>query len=171
MGYLAQIVLALVAQALAGSGVRLDGERPWLVLILCCVPHALGKLVHVLFLRGRFRLGELAYRVLAVSPPLLFFAAHTLGGWQTTVKRWTGHDASFLQWPDASLALVFLPFLVYEVLAIDASSRISAGGAERKRWRSFHTRMFLSGLVPIAIYVLAASLIGLSAPLRVHIEE
>lgn len=171
MGYLAQIVLALVAQASAEAGLRLDGERLWLVLALCFAPHALGKIVHVLFVRGRFKLGELVYRLLVVAGPLLFFAAHALGGWQAIVKHWTGHDASFLQWPDLSLALAFLPFLVYEVLSIDACSRIAAGGAERKRWRSFNARMFLSGLVPIAIYILAASLIGLSEPLRVHIEE
>jgi Zn-dependent protease with chaperone function len=171
MGYLAHIVLALVAQALSETGLGAQSSFVLGVAMLACVPHALALLAHHLSLRGRFKASEIAYRFLNAAPPVLYLFALAAFGWQVEVREWTGSSASFLAWPDWSLLVVFAPFLVYELVAIDARARLVAIGGERGRWRAFQMRMFASGLAPIAIYGLIASLIGLSDDLRVRIEE
>lgn len=170
MGYLAHIVLALVAQGLSEAGLSMHREAPIAVALLVLMPHALAWVAHRLFSKGRFKAGELLYRLLSASAPLGYCAALVLFGWQDTVERWTGRATSFLSWPDWSVVLVLLPFLVYEIAAIDAQSRLSAARPERARWRGFQVRMFASGLAPLAVYVLISSLLGLSDSLRVRIE-
>lgn len=170
MGYLAHIVLALVAQAVAVGGLSPQIERPFVVLALVVVPYLLAAASHQLFLKGKFRASEIVYRALHVSAPVLHLVACAACGWTESVSRWTGHSASFLAWPDWSVAVAFAPFVVYELAAIDARSRTAAAWGERKTWRAFQWRMFFSGLAPIATYLLIASLIGLSEDLRVRIE-
>jgi len=170
MGYLAHIVLALVAQAVAVGGLSTHVERPFVVLALLAVPYLLAWASHQLFLKGQFRASEIVYRFLHGSAPALYLFACAACGWPDTITRWTGRSASFLTWPDWSVALVFLPFIAYELAAIDARSRTAAAWGERKSWRAFQWRMFFSGLAPIAVYLLVSSLIGLSEDLRVRIE-
>ena len=170
MGYLSHIVLALVAQALVEGGLTTHDVVPLGVLALVFVPHVLSFAAHRLFLAGRFKPGELVYRLLSFSAPLLYLVALAVFGWQATVAAWTGRASTFLAWPDWSIVLVFLPFVVFELAAIDARSRITVSARERRRWRMFQTRMFASGLAPLALYLLVALIVGLSEPLRVRIE-
>ncbi|MBL8858757.1 MAG: M48 family metalloprotease [Planctomycetes bacterium] len=170
MGYLTHIVLALVAQALVEGGLSTHEVMPLAVLSLVFVPHVLSFLAHRLFIAGRFKPGELAYRLLSASAPLLYLIALSVFGWQATVAEWTGRSSSFLSWPDWSVVLVFLPFVVFELAAIDARARVTVSARERTRWRTFQWRMFASGLAPLALYLAVALLVGLSEPLRVRIE-
>ncbi len=171
MGYLAHIVLALAAQACAAGGYALGGKQPVLVLALALVPYALGWVARTLFVRGRFRAGEGVYRVLHWSPPLLYFAAACACGWLDSVQSWTGRASSFLAWPDWTMVVVILPFILYELVAIDARARTTIAHTDRARWRTFQTRLFFSGLAPLCVYVVIASLVGLSDGLRIRIEE
>lgn len=170
MGYLAHIVFALVAQGIVEAGFSLHDEHVLGVVALVAAPHALAWIARALFMRGRFKAGALAYRILSASGPLAYLAALAAFGWQATVQRWTGHSSSFLAWPDWSIVLVLAPFVVYELMAIDARSRVTVAGPEQVRWRLFQVRMFASGLAPLCVYVVIASLIGLSDALRVQIE-
>jgi Zn-dependent protease with chaperone function len=171
MGYLAHIVLALVAQAAASGGFALEDPRPLAVLALALVPHTLGWSARALFVSGRFRAGEAVYRLLHWAPPLLYAAATCACGWLQSVEQWTGRSISLLAWPDWTVVALVVPFLVYEIAAIDARARATVPRAERGRWRTFQARLFLSGLAPLFVYVLIASLVGLSDGLRIRIEE
>lgn len=171
MGYLAHIVLALAAQALAAGGYARSGSQPLAVLGLALVPYGLSWIAGALLVRGRFRAGERVYRLLHWSAPLLYLAATCAFGWQESVQRWTGSTTSFLAWPDWTVAIVMLPFVLFEVIAIDARARTTVPLPERARWRSFQMRLFFSGLAPLCVYALVASLVGLSDGLRIRIEE
>jgi Zn-dependent protease with chaperone function len=171
MGYLAHIVLALVAQAVAAGGFGLQDPRPLVVLALALVPHALGWIAVTLSVRGRWRAGEAVYRVLHWAPPLLYAAATCAFGWLQSVEQWTGQPTSLLAWPNWTVVLLIVPFLVYELAAIHARARATVVHTDRARWRTFQARLFLSGLAPLFVYVLIASLVGLSDGLRIRIEE
>jgi Zn-dependent protease with chaperone function len=171
VGYLAHILLALLAIGLTESGARIDYEQPAFVVLLAFVPYAFAALAARLFVRGRFRLAMLVYRSLALSAPLMFFAACALFGWQKSVEQWSGAHTSIVDWPGPSLLPLILPFVVYELTTIDARARAVASGKEYRAWRTFQTRMFLSGLVPMGVYIGIASIVGLSERARVSIEE
>src|SRR5512134_3539945 len=143
MGYLAHIVLALVAQAVASGGFALEDPRPLAVLALALVPHTLGWSARALFVSGRFRAGEAVYRLLHWAPPLLYAAATCAFGWLRSVEQWTGHTVSLLAWPDWTVVALVVPFLVYEIAAIDARARATVAHGERARWRTFQVRLFL----------------------------
>jgi Zn-dependent protease with chaperone function len=144
----------------------------WVLIPLCAVPHALGHLAKSVFLRGRFRLAELLHLLLQASPLLLYAAALWIAGWLPLCERWSGVRPGILSWPGPTLFLALMPFLLFSLLAIDARAR--CGAAERSEvgaLRRFQTRMFLSGLAPIAIFVAVASLVDVFPPARIHIEE
>jgi hypothetical protein len=149
----------------------LSGSQPLAVLGLALVPYGLGWIARTLLERGKFRAGERVYRLLHWSAPFLYLAATCAFGWQESVQRWTGTTSSFLAWPDWTVVVVILPFVLFEVVAIDARARTTIAPNERARWRSFQMRLFFSGLAPLCVYALVASLIGLSDGLRVRIEE
>lgn len=171
MGFLAQILLALGAHALFESGLALEIEAPLAVLGLAFVPYALAWLSDRVALRGRFRVASWIYAAVQWSPPVLHIAAVTLLGWPWTLERWLGRESTFLAWPEPSLLLLVLPFVVFELAAIDARARTTIASTERRAWRRFQWRMFASGLLPITVFVLVSSAIALHAPLRVGIEE
>jgi len=172
MGYLFDIVLAIGALALSETGTTTGWRAPWGVLLLCALPHLLALGAHRRNLRGKFKSGELLLRAAQLSAPVSYLCALTVFGWQDSVAQWLGRDVSLLAWPELSLLLVLAPFVVYELIAIDARSRALAPAERARRaWQSFQSRMFLSGVVPISAYVVIASLVGLNERVRVSIEE
>jgi Zn-dependent protease with chaperone function len=172
LGYLVHIVLALGAVALVETAGATGWRWPAAVLGSCAVPHLLLALARRQYLRGRFRSASLVYRLLSWSPPILQLAALGLFGWHLTVQDLVGGSGQLLTWPGPALALVLAPFLVFELLAIDARARIGAESpADVRRLRGFQARMFLSGLAPLALYVTIAWLIGSSEVARVEIEQ
>lgn len=171
MGYLGHILVALLALGVAESGYASGLEAPWLVVGLLPLPYVLAAWSQRLALRGRFRASERVYRLLTVCAPASFVAATVGFGWSTCVRGWTGSKTTFLDWPDATILLVLAPFLVFEVLAIDARARTVAPPGELKHWRGFQLRMFASGLAPLVVYVVLASIVSTSDELRVRLHE
>lgn len=172
MGYLLHLLVALLGQGLAETGWKTGWDAPWLVLLALPLPHLLGWTGHRLFLRGRFRASAAVLRVLSGAAPALHILAVCAFGWLDALQRWFGDAVSLAGWPRIGLLLALAPFVVYEVAAIDARARLIAPpGKERDAWRSFHARMLLSGLVPLAGFVLISTLVGANDRVRVEIEE
>lgn len=167
---MAHIVLALLAQALVEAGVSTGDESVIGTALLVLLPFAIAAFTQRVFASGRFRLGERLFSLLMWSAPIAYLIALNMCGWSHVVARWTGHQSSFLVWPDWTAALLIAPFLAYEFAAIHARSRLVASRGERKQWRRFQWRMLAFGIAPLALYFLVSSLIGLSEPLRVRIE-
>lgn len=170
MGYLLHILLAVGLQGLAESGAALPVGHPWLLPALAAVPHLLGWGVHRASLRGRFRRADALHHVLVWSPPALHFVAVSAGGWMALVETRLGVSPRLLDWPHPAQLLGFAPFLVYGLLAIDARARVG-GSAAVPHLRRFQARMFLSALVPVALYVVVTWLAGLVPGVRVRVEE
>jgi Zn-dependent protease with chaperone function len=172
MGYLLHLLVALLGQGLAETGWKTGLDAPWLVLLALPIPHLLGWTGHRLFLRGRFRASASVLRVLTGAAPALHVLAVCAFGWLDALERWFGDAVSLAGWPRIGLLLALAPFVVYEAAAIDARARLVAPpGRERDAWRAFHVRMLLSGLVPLAGYVLVSTLAGANDRVRVEIEE
>jgi Zn-dependent protease with chaperone function len=172
MGYLLHIVLALAALGLSESGVSTGWRSTPLLIASCAVPHVLGALARTTFMRGKFASSQLAFRALHGCAPALYFAALAVFGWRETVSELVGREISLFDWPHLGLLLVGAPFVVFELLAIDARARTSGSPhAETTRWRNFQARMFASSILPVAAYVAIASTVGWSESLRIHIEE
>jgi Zn-dependent protease with chaperone function len=171
MGSLGHVVLALAALAAAESGLERELLPPWLVLALVPLPLVLARLAERAFIRARFRLGELLHRALSFSPPLLFLLALAAFGWRTAVERATGGPALLFAWPDLRVLVVLAPWILFELLALHARAVTFVAATERGAWLGFNLRMLAAGLVPVAVYVAAATLVGTSEELRVTVEE
>jgi Zn-dependent protease with chaperone function len=171
MGYLLNILLAVLSLGLADVGAVNEREWPIAVAVACVVPVLLGRVVRAQVLLGRFRVAEVLARVLSFSPPALFALAIGELGWTHTVERWCGSSASFLDWPTPALFVVLLPYVVLQLVAIDARARSTWTPSAARRWRTFQARMFLSALAPIALYAAVSIVIGFFPELRTRIEE
>lgn len=170
MGYLLNILLAVAALGLADLGWKSAQQWPWMVFVLACVPVLLGRALHHLVLKGRFRAADLLGRLLAFSPPACFVLLVAEFGWCEVLERWFGSSGSLIEWPRPTLFVAIAPYVLYQWLAIDARARALWTPHTGRRWRAFQTRMFLSALLPIGVYVLASIAIGLAPELRTRIE-
>lgn len=172
MGFLFHIVFAIAAVGLADLGWTSPREWPWMLPVLALVPYALGALTHRFHVTHRFRLGVIAGKLLSSAPPVLFALLLGEFGWSSSVERWCGRAPSLLAWPDVSLVPLLAPFVLYQVLAIDARARVRAlwPRAEGRRWRAFQVRMFASALVPIGVYGAVSIVVGYFPGLRTRIE-
>lgn len=171
MGYLVHIVLAVLALALPELGWRSPSEQPLGVLALCVVPVVLGRALAHAVTRGRFRAADVLARLLAAAPVACFALMVGLCGWTESVQRWTKSDEPFLGWPQPGLALALAPYVVLQVLALDARARALWSARAGRRWRAFQLRMFFSAFAPMAVYYVASLAIGAFPALRTRIEE
>ena len=172
MGYLLHIVLAVIAQACVESG--LDTGITWWpgVVLLLLAPYALARVTRRLYMRGRFRVAGSLLGLLGHSPVLLHLLALALFGWLRSVEAWTGVPGDLSSWPHPTTLLGFAPFTLYALAAIDARARLTASvRGQAARTRRFQGRMFVSGLLPLALYVLITWVLGWSPALRAHIEH
>lgn len=171
MSHLPQILLALLVQTAGESGFLLAVDAPWMLLPLAFLPHALAFVEKHAMLRGWFRFagpvdllqrwsGNLAHALLVLGC-----------GWSAAVARFTSSDTAQSGWPTFDLAVLFAPFVLFELSSIDARARLVARGEERAAIRRFQTRMFVSTLLPISVYVGAAAFVGLFDGARVRVEE
>src|SRR5436190_15691543 len=112
MGYILDIVLAIVALVLSEGGITTGWRSPIAAALLCCVPHALALAARWMIVHGRFRAGERLLRALQLSAPACFVAAIVAFGWESSIARCIGRDVSLLAWPELALFLVLVPFLV-----------------------------------------------------------
>jgi Zn-dependent protease with chaperone function len=70
------------------------------------------------------------------------------------------------------LLLALVPYVVQQVLVIDAAARLAdPRRAALRSLRGLQLRMFASGLLPIVAFVVVAGLVGLDARLRANVEE
>ncbi len=172
MGYLSHIVVAVAIVVAADLGVESGWTAPWAILGLLPVPHLLNRLARARSMAGRFRQADLAARVLQMSPPLLFFLAVAGFGWQESVRGWLDVESGSSDWPEPALLLTIVPFLAFELAAIDARVRLGASSPSAIRSaRRFQTRLFLSGIVPLALYLCVAGLLSFDGVTQAFVEE
>lgn len=171
MGSLGHVVLALAILAAAEAGFGADLAPAWLLVLFAPLPYVLAHLAERAYLGGRFRAGEWLHRALGASPIALYALAIWTLGWRSAVARWTGAEVSLLAWPDLAVLLLLAPWLLLELVALHARARFFVAAAERDAWLGFQARMLVAGLVPVLLYVLAASLVGASEETRVAVEE
>ncbi|MEM9379081.1 MAG: M48 family metallopeptidase [Planctomycetota bacterium] len=172
MGPLVSVLAAIVVHAAAQFGVGVQREvaggwafglvLPYLLALLAMRSQALGQ-----------RRASRVWLLLTDASGWISYAVLTLGcGWLATVRRWTGASLDVDAWPDLALGVSFLPFAVYQVIAIDASVRAHSGiVATRRSMRSFQLRMFVACASPIALFLVISALLGRSEWLRVQVEH
>jgi Zn-dependent protease with chaperone function len=172
MGYLFHILLAVGAQALGEANLGLGIELPLLVPLLGAIPYLLVVRTRRLGRLGKFKRAGRALRALQHSAPILHFVAVGGLGWVDSVRLWTGARLDLFGWPEPAMLLAIAPYVVFELLAIDAHPRANDMPQKaRRNMRAFQVRMFLSGLLPLFLYLVVAWGIGASDVLRVHIER
>ena len=171
MGYLFHILLAFGGVAAAESGLVTGLEIWWATAFLLPLPHLVGRWMRAVSLRGGFRRANLGARFLSIAPPALAAVSLCVFGWNAAVTEWFG-GLEENDWPTPALLGAFVPFLVFEFLTIDARSRLHDNRpAEIARLRRFHVRMFLSGVVPLGVYLAIVGTAGVNETVRAHIEE
>jgi Zn-dependent protease with chaperone function len=172
MGSIFSIFLALGVLVLREYGLESGIVAGWAaapLAFLCYVPSACARAA---LLRGRFAAAERWQRLGALAPVAAFAGAVCGLGWVSALEHWLGHELRFFDWPSLDVLLCFAPFVLYELVAIDARARLaSASGPRRARLRAFQSRMFLATLLPLAVYSGLSAAIGTSERLRIEIEE
>jgi Zn-dependent protease with chaperone function len=172
VNYVVPILFALASLALLELGWANPGELPWVLVALVPLPYFAAWATRALLLRGRFRLGALLERLLALSPVLMQFAAVGVGGWIASLARLGRPVATFDEWLGLDVLWALIPFFVYQVLAIDARARLlTFPPDEPGRVRAFQGRLFFSALLPFAAYLAGSSLIARTEHTRVVLEE
>lgn len=172
MGYIAQVLIALASLTLPELIGATGAELPGFVPALFAVPYLLAAATRRVLIAGRFRLGGLLERLLALSPALLQLVAVLGLGWLQTVESWTGLKIDVTGWLGLELLLGLLPFFVVQLCAIDARLRLLDEPREALRSaRAFQVRLFLSALVPFIVYLGIASVVALEDAWRVRVEE
>ncbi len=150
--------------------------RTWYSLAVAAlalgVPYFLGRRARRAAVNGEIQRGARLQRWTEHSGWIAFGVLLFVGGWVSTVRSWTGATLDLDGWPEGALGLSFLPYVVYQVAAIDASVR-AAGGSPRtqRHLRAFQCRMFFACLAPIVVFLGASILLGRSDWLRVQVEH
>ncbi|MCZ6596433.1 MAG: M48 family metalloprotease [Planctomycetota bacterium] len=172
MGYLLNILFALGALAAVDLGPAPPVELPVAVPALCLAPYVLALVVRRLSIAGHFRIAALVGGALLFSAPILLLVAVMVLGWAQAVEGYLGVRMSLMGWPGPELFLGLLPYCVFELCAIDARARSFDLRRDAVRsMRSFQTRMYLSALAPLFIYIAISTLVGLNRTVRTHFEE
>jgi Zn-dependent protease with chaperone function len=172
MGYLFHLLAALVGQGVAEAGWTTGWRAPWAVAALVVIPPALALGARQAFLKGHFRSSALLSKALTACAPVLSFVALCALGWMDSTRAWLGFELADDAWPRLDMLAGLIPFVVYELAAIDARARsLSRSGRDRSSWRRFQFRMLLSAIVPLIAYVALTSAIGTSRTIRIEIEE
>lgn len=172
MNFVVPILCALGSLALLELGWTTGRELPELLLLLLPLPYFLAGFARSLLLRGRFRLGALCERLLAVAPVVLQFVAVGACGWIDWLER-RGRTVNELdEWLGLDVLWALVPFVVYQLVAIDARARLlSFPPDEPGKLRVFQGRLFLSALLPFVAYLAGSSLIARTEHTRIVLEE
>lgn len=134
-------------------------------------PFALGAVARRAAVAGRAGPARLAARALDLVG-LAGFGGVLWAGWGDVARTVGGDGASVLEWAGPGLALLLVPFVALELAAIGARARLlEPPGEARRSYRRFQARMLMASIVPLALYVGLTSLVGLSRPLEVHVQE
>ncbi|MEM9802694.1 MAG: M48 family metalloprotease, partial [Planctomycetota bacterium] len=172
MGSLVAVLAAIFVHAAAQSGYASDVEIPGALGPGLFLPYALSFLSKRAALMGNLSQAR-AFATATEASGWVSYAILVLGcGWLETVRRWTGSPLGLESWPDLALAISFAPFVVYQLLAIDATVRAHGGTATtRRHLRAFQTRMFAASAAPIAVFVAASAALGTNDWLRAQVEH
>ena len=173
MGSIVSIIAAILCHTAALAGYALGGfEAPWAVPLLAGLPYAFARMTHRSGRAGRHKTAQ-RWVALTEASGALAFGVLVLGlGWLDTVRRWTGDALTADSWPGEALGLSLLPFVLYQLCAIDASVRAHGGTpATRKHMRAFQTRMFVAFVVPLTIFIALSAAIGRSEWMRAQVEH
>ena len=162
MGYLVHILLALFFLGLAEQIGTRAAPMPWGLALLALVPYLVGVLVRRLLIKGKFRSADFGLAFLHASAPFLFLAALLVFGWLESVRAWTGRRPSLMDWPAPGLFLAGAPFVALCLMTIDVRARLCVPRSQVPATRRLQSRLFLSGLTPIALYVVVAWLVTTS---------
>ncbi|MEM8710179.1 MAG: M48 family metallopeptidase [Planctomycetota bacterium] len=176
----AALLLHGLSQSGSGGGVVAallgGGARPTVALVVATLalglPYALGRRASRAALAGELRKGQWFQLLTEHAGWISYAALLFVGGWIAAVREWTGARLDLDGWPEGALALSFLPFVIYQLAAIDASVR--AGGGTRltqRHLRAFQVRMFVACLAPVLVFIGASVALGQSDWLRVHVEH
>lgn len=172
MGFLFHIVLAVMVLGAAQAGLGF-ASVPWTwALGLLAAPHVLAGLSSQVGRGGRFRVTALLLRLTAVSAPLTYGLLVLGTDWLEALRGWTGAELSAETWPEFALFAAFAPYVLLQVLALDADIRATTPpGNLRRRAFSFQVRMFFAALVPLTLYAYVSAQVGVIEPLRVQVQE
>jgi len=172
VGYFSHIILALATVIAADAGLQSGWRAPWALLLLVPIPHLLAGWIRNRSMVGKFRAVARGTRVLTFMPVILQAIAVSVLGWTELASEWIGDERAHAELPELAILISLLPFIVFEFIAIDARSRLFALlASDIARLRNFQYRMFLSGLVPIVIYMALAGVLAFDPVLRATIEE
>lgn len=166
------LLLAFAALILSAEGFHLSIQAPWALLLLAPLPHLCARIARRLLLRGRFSSAQRALQALQHAPSIAFWLAVLLCGWLQTLEQWIGRPLGLMVWPDLWVLLAIGPYILYEVLAIDARSRLQARDRENlARYRRYQWRALLGLLVPLALFLAVSTAFGASELTRIRLDE
>lgn len=177
MGSIVSILAAILCHAAALSGYGLSGPRaPWVVtvplLLLAGLPYVFAWLTQRSGRAGRHRLAERWMALTDASGAIGFGVLVLCFGWLDVVRAMTGDPLTAESWPGAALGLSLLPFLVYQICAIDAGVRAHGGTpATRSHLRAFQSRMFIACVVPIVIFIAVSAAVGTNGWMRAQVQH
>ena len=181
MSYILYFLLAfgtLLLTPWLGTHSPADSEARQLCLpLVLLVPHGLAWIGRKLLRRGHRRSIACIDALLRFAPVYLQALAFLgLGGFALLQRLWPaslgvlrGDEVS--HWPELALGAALLPYVISQVLVIDARARLFGSGAWVGRVRSFQWRMFASLLVPFGLLALLSGLLGMSEAWSVRLEE
>ena len=172
MPYIPQLVLCTLILVAGVAGWTWGPVAPWALVLLLPLPHLIVLSGRNLGGAGSFRMGALVTFIGRFSGTFAFALLVLCCGWVQWLRESLGARLDLEGWPEANFIWVILPYLIFEALNIDAQSRASCpAGPTRLSWRSFHLRMFASTLIPPAIYLGIAGLVGSNRWMRVQVEQ
>lgn len=171
------VIAAILLHGIAQSGVVPGADvQSWQALLVAAlvlaIPYGIGRRARRAAIRGDLRRGARLQRLTEHSGWIAFGVLLFAGGWVESVRHWTGATLDLDGWPEGALGLSFLPYVVYQLAAVDASVR-AAGGSQltQRHLRAFQSRMFFACLAPIVVFLGASVLLGSSDWLRAQVEH
>jgi len=173
MGSIVSIIAAILCHTAALSGYALRGfEAPWALPVLAGLPYGFAWLSRSSGRAGHHKRAQ-RWVALTESSGAIAFGALVLGlGWLDTVRRFTGDALTPESWPGEALGASLLPFVLYQLCAIDASVRAHGGTpATRRHLRAFQVRMFVAFIVPLLLFISVSAAVGRSDWMRAQVEH
>jgi len=172
MGFLPQLLTAVALQTVAQLGLVQGQASALWGLLLLPAPYVIGSLSRRSMLAGHFRRASVLGRILGLGS-VAGFGVLVLGtNWLGLLRRWSGSPLDPESWPEPTLILAFAPFVILQVLCIDAEARMNTRpGAGRSAARGLALRMFLSTVTPLAVYLGVLGVVGAVPLARTLVEE